>query len=394
MRNGFIYLLSASHAVADLSPGALPAVLPFFALHYGLSYTEIAGLVFASSCLSSAVQPVFGLMADKTNQSWFMGLGVLLTGISLGLTGWISDYWLIFAAIVVMGTGSSIFHPQAARYVNFISGAKKSTGIGMFSVGGNAGFGLGPLLAVWVIGIWGLKGVGIFALLSLLFGTALLAMGPKLEREAAALHKAENTKLHKSDSDAKNDWKSFCRLTLVIIGRSVVFCSISAFLPLYCISKFGITEAVAGTTLSVFAFGCTIMTLVGGWLGDRIGLIQTLRLGSLVLIPSVAGICVCPSIGWMFALLLIISFGINVTYPSFVVLGQTYLAKNVGFASGITLGLSFSVGGMVVPVLGKVADIYSLDTVMVILIALSAFCAAGAFLLKEKAGERKAPRKN
>lgn len=87
MRHGFIYLLSASHAVADLSPGALPALLPFFALYYGLSYTEIAGLVFASSCLSSAVQPVFGLMADKSNQSWFIGFGVLLTGVALGVTG-------------------------------------------------------------------------------------------------------------------------------------------------------------------------------------------------------------------------------------------------------------------------------------------------------------------
>ncbi len=385
MRHGFIYLLSASHAVADLSPGALPALLPFFALYYGLSYTEIAGLVFASSCLSSAVQPVFGLMADKSNQSWFIGFGVLLTGVALGVTGWVSDYWLIFWAVVVMGVGSSIFHPQAARYVNFISGKKKSTGIGLFSVGGNAGFGVGPLLAVWAVSLWGLKGITLFAALSLIFGVTLLFLGPKLQRDAAALHNAELNNVKKNaDSEGKNDWHSFMKLTLVIIGRSVVYCTASAFLPLYCIKTFGITEALAGTTLAVLAFGCTVMTLVGGWLGDRFGLIPTLRFGSIVLVPSVALILLCPNVGWMYVVLIVLSFGINATYPAFVVLGQTYLAKNIGFASGVTLGLSFSVGGMVVPILGKVADTYSLHVVFVILVAIAALCALGAFLLKEK----------
>ncbi len=387
MRHGFIYLLSASHAVADLSPGALPALLPFFALYYGLSYTEVAGLVFASSCLSSAIQPVFGLMADKSNQSWFIGFGVLLTGVALGVTGWVSDYWLIFWAVVAMGAGSSIFHPQAARYVNFISGKKKSTGIGLFSVGGNAGFGLGPLLAVWAVTLWGLKGVSLFAALSLLFGVTLLFLGPKLERDAATLHNAELNVKNKVNAEGKNDWHSFMKLTLVIIGRSVVYCSFSAFLPLYCIKTFGITEALAGTTLAVFAFGCTVMTLVGGWLGDRFGLITTLRFGSLVLVPSVAVFLLCPNIGWVYVALIVLSFGINATYPSFVVLGQTYLAKNIGFASGVTLGLSFSVGGMVVPILGKVADIYSLDVVFLILVAIAMLCAVGAFLLKEKPSE-------
>ena len=387
MRRSFIYLLSTSHAIADLPPGALPALLPFFALHYGLSYTEIAGLVFASSCLSSAIQPVFGLMADKSNQSWFIGFGVLLTGVSLGITGWVSDYWLIFWSVVAMGVGSSIFHPQAARYVNFISGKKKSTGIGLFSVGGNAGFGFGPLLAVWTVSLWGLKGVTLFALLGLAFGVTLLFLGPKLEKDAATLHNQEIKAAHKVNVQGKNDWHSFLRLTLVIIGRSVVFCTVSAFLPLYCIKTFGVSEALAGTTLAVFAFGCTIMTLVGGWLGDRFGLIPTLRFGSLVLIPSVALILLCPNIGWIYVVLIVLSFGINATYPSFVVLGQTYLAKNIGFASGVTLGLSFSVGGMVVPVLGKVADLYSLEVVFFILVAIAMLCAFGAFLLKEKANE-------
>lgn len=132
MHKGYICILSAAHAVADLPPGALPALLPFFALYYHLSYTEIAGLMFASSCLSSAVQPVFGLLADRSDKNALMATGVLLSGIGLALTGFVSGYWTVFAGVTLMGIGSAIFHPQSARSVNFLAGKQKSTGIGIF----------------------------------------------------------------------------------------------------------------------------------------------------------------------------------------------------------------------------------------------------------------------
>lgn len=383
MHKGYICILSAAHAVADLPPGALPALLPFFALYYHLSYTEIAGLMFASSCLSSAVQPVFGLLADRSDKNALMATGVLLSGIGLALTGFMSGYWTVFAGVTLMGIGSAIFHPQAARSVNFLAGKQKSTGIGIFSVGGNAGFGFGPLIAVWAVTLWGLKGTALFGIFGIAFALVLLILNARLT-QATAQSRSENAPDCKVRfREGTNDWHAFARLTLVIIGRSVVFCTVSAFLPLYCIRTLGVTEAVAGTTIAVLAFGCAAMTLLGGYLGDRIGLIRMLRLGSLVLVPSTAALVLCPNIFWIYVVLMVLSFGINAPYPAFVVLGQTYLAKNIGFASGVTLGLSFSVGGLFVPILGKLADASSLTVVFTVLIALSALCALGAFMLRE-----------
>lgn len=383
MHKGYICILSAAHAVADLPPGALPALLPFFALYYHLSYTEIAGLMFASSCLSSAVQPVFGLLADRSDKNALMAMGVLLSGIGLALTGFVSGYWTVFVGVTLMGIGSAIFHPQAARSVNFLAGKQKSTGIGIFSVGGNAGFGFGPLIAVWAVTLWGLKGTALFGIFGIAFALVLLILNARLT-QATAQSRSENAPDCKVRfREGTNDWHAFARLTLVIIGRSVVFCTVSAFLPLYCIRTLGVTEAVAGTTIAVLAFGCAAMTLLGGYLGDRIGLIRMLRLGSLVLVPSTAALVLCPNIFWIYVVLMVLSFGINAPYPAFVVLGQTYLAKNIGFASGVTLGLSFSVGGLFVPILGKLADATSLTVVFTVLIALSALCALGAFMLRE-----------
>lgn len=383
MHKGYICILSAAHAVADLPPGALPALLPFFALYYHLSYTEIAGLMFASSCLSSAVQPVFGLLADRSDKNALMATGVLLSGIGLALTGFVSGYWTVFAGVTLMGIGSAIFHPQAARSVNFLAGKQKSTGIGIFSVGGNAGFGFGPLIAVWAITLWGLKGTALFGIFGIAFALVLLILNARLTQATAQSRSGNAPDCKVRFREGTNDWHAFARLTLVIIGRSVVFCTVSAFLPLYCIRTLGVTEAVAGTTIAVLAFGCAAMTLLGGYLGDRIGLIRMLRLGSLVLVPSTAALVLCPNIFWIYVVLMVLSFGINAPYPAFVVLGQTYLAKNIGFASGVTLGLSFSVGGLFVPILGKLADATSLTVVFTVLIAVSALCALGAFMLRE-----------
>ena len=142
MNKKYLYMLSTGHLSVDINSGSLPAILPFFVSEYGMDYTSIAGLMFASSFLSSVIQPLFGWLADKGSRQWFMGLGVLMTGLSLALTGFVEDYWSIFAAVTTMGIGSSIFHPEGARNVNAIAGAQKGQGMSIFSAGGNSGFGI------------------------------------------------------------------------------------------------------------------------------------------------------------------------------------------------------------------------------------------------------------
>ena len=101
-------MLSAGHLSVDINSGSLPALLPFFVSEYGMDYTSVAGLMFASSCFSSIIQPVFGHLADKGSRQWFMVLGILMAGLGLSLTGFVTDYWSIFAAVTCMGIGSAV----------------------------------------------------------------------------------------------------------------------------------------------------------------------------------------------------------------------------------------------------------------------------------------------
>ena len=380
MNKKFLYFLAAGHLSVDINSGSLPAILPFFVTEYGMDYTAVAGLMFASSFLSSVIQPLFGWLADRGSRQWFMGLGILLSGLSLASTGLLSDYWAIFAAVTMMGIGGAIFHPEAARMVNAVSGDKRGQGMSIFSVGGNGGFGFGPLLAVFLLSTFGMKGTLFYGATSIIMGTAMLLIAPRIQKAAVAEKTAETAK---EKGSGQNDWGAFSKLTLVILFRSTVFTSISSFLPLYCIQALGTSHAVGSATLSIISISGVFATLVGGWFSDRKGYVQTLRYGCCLLVPCLAIAVFSGHIWAVYAMLIPMSFAMQGPYAAFVVLGQSYLAKSVGFASGVTLGLSFSVGGIIVPSLGWYADIYGITSVMTLIVLISAAAAAATFLLPD-----------
>lgn len=391
MQKKYLYFMAAAHMCDDINSGALPAVIPFFVLNYGMDYKSVGGIMFASCFLSSVIQPVFGYLADRTQRNWFMGMGVLLAGLSFGLTGFLTEYWAIFAAVTVMGIGSSIFHPEAARIVNSISGQQRGAAMSIFSVGGNAGFGIGPLLAVGVITAFGMQGLGVFALVSLVMGSALFLLAPRIKAAARRIQEEAASAAAKADGGtvrpqrAANDWRAFARLTLVIMFRSLTFSGISSFLPLFCIQVLGASNAAGSATLSVLSIAGIAATLAGGWLADRWGYVSVLRRGCFLLVPLLAAAVFMQNIWVVYLMLIPMSFAMQGTYSSFVVLGQSYLAKSVGFASGVTLGLSFSLGGVLVPALGWYGDVCGIAAVMALVVLMSLLCALATLLLPQPA---------
>lgn len=376
-----VYLLSLGHFCVDLAPGALPAVLPFLVLHNNLSYTEVAGLMFASSCLSSIVQPLFGYWADKSSNHSIMALGIAMSGIGLGLSGLATNYWLTFLAVTIMGIGTSVFHPVAARVVNHVA-ERKATGMGIFSVGGNIGFGIGPLAAGAVLSLWQMPGTLVFGVTGTMMALVMLWAMPKMIHTSQLAGNFKNT-TNQTKEEARNDWNAFARLSLVILFRSIALTATLAFVPLFCIHRFGISEAFSTTLLTFLCFCGALMTVFGGWFTDKVGLTRACKLGYLLMAPVFACMLVVPSIWWIFPLMVVLSFTLNGTYAAFVVLGQTYLAKNIGFASGVTMGLAASLGGIFTPVLGFLADSYGIEFVIQALIVIGVLCAFFAFFLVE-----------
>ena len=374
--------LSISHLSNDLPVGALPAILPFLVVQYGIDYKAVAGLMFASCFLSSVIQPVFGYIADKNSCKWLMSLGILLSCTGIAAIGFIENYWSIFTVVMISGIGGAIYHPEAARLVNRLSGDKKGSGLGFFSVGGSIGVAIGPVIVVSSVLIFGMVGLAIFAIIGIIASVFLMYHVSKMYKHANSnfienVDDSQNT----IDNRLQNDWKSFSKLTVIIMGRSIIFTGLVTFIPLYWVNVLMQSNAAGGTALTVLLILGVIVTLIGGILADKFGYKKTMVIFCALIVPLLFIFTHTSNPIIAMSLLIPLGFALFAPYSAMVVLGQSYLAKSIGFASGVTMGLAFSVGGIVLPGLGWIADNYSLQQAMQILVYIAVIIALFTFLL-------------
>jgi FSR family fosmidomycin resistance protein-like MFS transporter len=178
-------VLAAGHVCADMAQGAVPALLPFLIDQRGLSYGAATALLLVTSVGSSAIQPLFGLGSDRLALPWLMPLGVLLAGLGVALVGVADSYLATAGAVALSGIGVAGFHPEAARFANQVSGDRRGQGMSLFSLGGNAGFALGPILVTTLVLLLGLRGTLLLAVLPAIVATVIARELPRLRSVAA-----------------------------------------------------------------------------------------------------------------------------------------------------------------------------------------------------------------
>jgi MFS transporter, FSR family, fosmidomycin resistance protein len=371
-------LLSLGHLIMDVNQGALPALLPFLIARHNLSYTAAAGIVFASNISSSLVQPLFGYFADRLSRSWLIPAGLIVGGSGFALTGVAPNYWFIFVVVALSGFGIAAFHPEAARLVNLVAGENKATAMSFFATGGYLGFALGPLFTTAILIIWGLKGtlflMAPVTIMALLFAAAGRRFPVSRREEQGAAGKM-------SVGEGADAWGPFALLALIVISRSVVFFGLNTFLPLYWIHVLHQSKAAGGTALTILFAAGVIGSLLGGRCADRFGY-RRVVLGGLscltVILPVLVLLQSVP-----LATLLLIPIGLTLFAPfsPMVVMGQKYLPNRVGLASGVTLGLAVSMGGIAAPLIGRIADLYGIHTAMTTIVLSPLVPTCLAFLL-------------
>lgn len=379
--NRLVYLFSLGHFAVDWCQGAVPALLPYFILQYDLSYREAATLIFANMMVASVIQPVFGYYADKVSKPWFVPLGPLLAGASVVWIGFSTSYASLFVAAMMCGLGSSLFHPEGALMVNRIAGGEKGRALGAFSVGGNAGFAVGPAAAGLCAYGAGIEGLALFGVVNAAIAAAIFLCMPRALRAAAQSEAAAK----KKRGAAENDWASFGKLSVIILARALGFTLCNTFIPLYWIHVLGTDEGAGSTALSILFTVGACLTYGGGLLADRFSMRTIIRGAFLVMIPAMFLLTNSTDVTVATALLLPAAAAIFMPYSPIVVLGQTYLAKNAGFASGVTLGLTTTLGGLFAPVVGWAADLWGLQNALQILwVAGIAGLAAAMSLPKDR----------
>jgi MFS transporter, FSR family, fosmidomycin resistance protein len=346
--------LSSGHLATDLAQGALPALLPFLVVKFDLSYTMAAALVLAATVSSSLIQPAFGVWSDVRGALWLLPAGVALAGVGMALAAVAPTYPLVMLAVLAAGVGVAAYHPEGSKFASYVSGERRASGMAFFSVGGNLGFALGPVLASGVVIALGLTGGLLIALPGLIVAAALLAVRPYLENFAptAATVRAQVRAGGRPGGLV---------LLLCVVGlRSVAHMGLFTFVPLYEVAR-GRSEAYGTVLLSLFLLMGAIGTLFGGQLADRVGR-RAVLLGSFVVsTPLILLYALSAGVVGQIALVLsgaavIGTFGVS------LVLSQEYMPGRVGLASGLSIGLAIGLGGVAALTLGAVADAVDLET--------------------------------
>jgi MFS transporter, FSR family, fosmidomycin resistance protein len=346
--------LSAGHLFTDLNQGAVAALLPFLIADRGISLTAAGALLFAATVSSSIVQPLFGIFSDRKPVPALMPLGVLFAGCGMALVGLAPSYTLILLCVVLSGIGVAAFHPEAARFANYVSGSGRARGMSFFSVGGNAGFALGPALTTPLIIVFGLPGALFLAVPAVLMAAVLFHELPRMLgfKPEAVESKGETL------ADAPEHWGPFVRMIGVVTVRSFVYFGLVAFVASYYERVLGVSPAIGNSALTLMLFGGAAGTLTMGPLADRFGRRTVL----------VASMFAGPFLGM--ALLVLVGAATVGTFGITVVMGQEYLPGRIGLAAGITMGLSIGLGGVGAPLLGLVADNAGLSLTMLVVAVL------------------------
>lgn len=352
-------VLGAGHVCADMCQGAVPALLPFLATQRGYSYAALGSLVLFSGLASSFIQPIFGLLADRAGRPWLIPAGVLLGGAGVASIGLVESYAATAAAVGLSGLGVAAFHPEAARFANFASGAQRGRGMSMFSVGGNAGFALGPLLTTPLVVAFGLPGTLGLLVLPLLAGTLILRELPHLQ---ALEGRATSADVERGDR-REDDWGALSRLGALVCLRSGIYFGLQAFIPAYFVAQLGGTESLGNAGLTAMLLAGALGTVAGGFIVDRVGP-RFVVIGSMVLLLPL--LTVLPLVGKTAAFILLVPIGF-LTIANFsvtVILGQALLPSRLGLASGLMLGAAIGVGGIAAALLGVLADSAGIEAVL------------------------------
>ncbi|TWP39083.1 MFS transporter [Leekyejoonella antrihumi] len=339
-------------------------MLPFFVAerHYG--YVAAAGITLAATLLSSVVQPVFGVLTDRRPMPWLVPLGLTTAGVGIALSGLTSSYVLTWCAIALSGLGVAAYHPESARLARAAS-AGSHVGMSWFSLGGNIGFALGPIVVAPVMATMGLGGSPLLLIPALAMGVALSVVLRRLNVVSSRLHSAQQALL-------VDQWGQFGRLVTVVIMRSIVTFGLNTFLALWVGQHLHASSHLPGEAALAVYFGVGATgTLFGGFLASRFGRVRVIRISYVVCVPTIAGISLAPG-AWVYLFIALAALAIYVSFSLHVTLGQDYLPTRVGTASGVTLGLAVSVGGLATPLIGWIATLTSLRTALLMLTVLPA----------------------
>mgnify|MGYP001604376611 CR=1 FL=1 len=356
--------ISFSHFLNDMIQSLILAIYPLLKGEFSLSFTQIGLITLTYQITASLLQPLVGLYTDKHPKPYSLAFGMGATLIGLLLLSVAPNFGMVLLAAALVGTGSSIFHPESSRIARMASGGQHGLAQSIFQVGGNMGSAVGPLLAAVIIIPRGQYAVAWFGLAALMAIIVLWKIGGWYRQQQLAgvgRKKKAAVAVHDPLPRRTVAW-AFLVLMVLVFSKYFYLTSITSYYIFYLMSKFHLSVQSAQVHLFVFLFAVAAGTMLGGPIGDRIG-------RKLVIWVSILGVApftlLLPHVNlmWTGVLTFVIGLILASAFSAILVFAQELVPGKVGAVSGMFFGFAFGMGGIGAAVLGSLADTHGIEYV-------------------------------
>jgi len=358
-RNGkVLFALTLVHFTGDFYSAFTTPLFPAFMEKLHLTLAQVGFIAGLNRFLSFIIQPMAGYLADRHQGKAIIFCGLFMTVFFIPLSGIADSYWVLLLFIVLGSMGSSLFHPSVAGMIPLYAGPRKSFAMSLFNTGGTLAFAFGPFFITTIVATWGLTAMPYTMLIGLAVLGYLWFVVPAPKSEGMSSTGFIGT-LRKQFGPV---WKSIFFIWLVMVIRAVVGQSFMTFMPVWLVSR-GYSLVTSGVMLTLFTLAGTASGLMAGYMADKKGPRPVFLISHLLMTPSLLVLLSLPG-PWVYGGVFLAGFFVLATLPLGVTLAQELAPGGRSMVSSLMMGLAYGLGGAMAPLVGKLADIYSVGTVL------------------------------
>jgi len=368
--------VSFCHFLNDLIQAMLPAIYPLLKANYALDFAQIGLITLVFQLTASLLQPVVGTYTDRNPLPYSLAIGMGCTLLGLLLLSR-AAYPLLLLAAALVGTGSSVFHPESSRIARLASGGRHGFAQSFFQVGGNLGTAAGPLLAAFIVLPRGQASVAWFGVAALIAIALLVRVGGWYKTHRVARARAQVAR-----APALPKQKivlAIAVLLTLIFSKYFYLASLNTYYTFYLMQRFGMTAQDAQFHLFLFLGSVALGTLVGGPVGDRIGRKYVIWASILGVLPFTLALPHA-DLFWTSMLSIVIGLILSSAFSAILVYAQELLPGKVGMIAGLFFGFAFGMGGLGAALLGQLADAKGIEFVYRVCAYLPAIGLLAVFL--------------
>jgi len=350
--------LTLVHFTGDFYSSFTSPLLPVYVDKLALSMTQVGLLTGMIRFLAFVIQPCVGYLSDRYQTRWFIFGGLFLTVTCVPFSGIAPNFGLLLLVLAAGSAGSSMFHPSVTGMLPLYSGSKKGLCMSIFNTGGTFAFALGPILISWYVGRFGLEAMPYTMVIGLVGILVCLRIIP--------MPVSEGFKDYGFWGSLKETlggvWKPIAMIWVIMVLRAVTGQSFMTFMPIFLAQK-GYNLVSVGFIVSLFILAGTVSGLLSGYLSDKIGFKRIFFTTHLLMTPALLIYLYTPR-NWVYLGSFIGGFFSLATMPLGVIMAQSLAPRGRSMVASLMMVLAYGLGGLASPMVGKLADIYSIETVL------------------------------